>query len=524
MLRPQFNLLRAVVSFLLLIALTVAAALVAMSISRGSSLYYSAAFSPDRASSQWVAEHQALLPRNAALTRALDGARFGASGERSDVCIGVTLFLREEPYVLGAITSLLLRALDETGRVGSAHVPHSLVIYWQPTPAVAAGNTSAHWVTRELSARGIQVVRVDEGVALERRAQTRACMHDAVPVLPIEADEGDLHNGISENIVSPPHMFGFALRDMARRARSTGCRHALMIEDDVFAAVNWESQLRTHIAAVIALDPAWRMVKLFVPSFFNSWYLGDFLFWSLALFVLFYLFLIIFYATARRVLHFCNSGSGGVLSRRRLEMRDPPFLGTRTNVVSAAFVTTSVVIFYFLAGRSSAPCIANADACAGIAPIDSIEGVVFSQAQVFNVATIESFADCLEFTPRVSPLASIALPKARHDMCWQIDLAMAHCFASTSSTVATTDVIDRESCAALPRVPSLTDCLPSVAKISSGVFRARPSTFQHVGILDAGGGLKGLRISEEWQARSETLASLQRLVGRGTYNSLDATK
>ena len=301
-------------------------------------------------------------------------------------------------------------------------------------------------------------------------------------------------------------MFGFALRDMARRAGAAGCKYALMIEDDVVAAVDWEAQLRAAVAAAATRDPAWRMVKLFVPSYFNAWTARDAAFWLPVLFC--------FYAAALVAAEAAAAALPRRLppcallpppARRRVPARER----ARAVAAAAALATAGAAAFFLFAGRAAAPCAANADACAGVAPLDTVEGAVFSQAQVFNVATLGAFATCLERTPRVPPRATAALPKARHDTCWQIDLAMARCLARTGAG----PLDDDAGCAALPRTPTAADeCAPTTAAFpGAGAYRARPSVFQHVGILDAGGGLKGLRVSYEWAARGATLAALKSL-------------
>ena len=271
-------------SLLLLLLLLLVAARAFLS-RGGRAVYYSP--STREAPALWARDHAALLPGAPGVLRALGAVRFervdaSAAGRRR-LCIGVTLYRTRRAEVWSLLASLAARRLAVAiahGRrsaavadnVAPVEVPIALAVYWQPSDAADAqeGGSAAVRKLREL---GVDVVRVDEGVAVLRARQLASCNDTlgaaATATLRAECPSAAEGTGVPP---TPPHAYGFALEDLSARAGPGGCAGGLlMLEDDVVAELDWEARVRGALVDASLRDPEWRFVKLHEPDTFNKW-------------------------------------------------------------------------------------------------------------------------------------------------------------------------------------------------------------------------------------------------------------
>jgi hypothetical protein len=417
--------------------------------------------------------------------RALGAVRFehvnvSTAGRADRLCIGVMLYRRKAAAVWSLLVSLALQRLAfarARGRgtdAAPALLPHALAVYWLPYDAADARESAS---LRALYGLGYDVVRVDEGIAALRARQLAACGAASSELRSSgAAAEGNMR------LPTPPHAYGFALEDLLARAAPGSCAGGvLMLEDDALAEVGWEERTRAAVADVALRDPGWRFIKLHEPDTYNKWNAGGIAIAIGGLAVLFSVAI----ATALTVAP---------------KHAAPPTLLLRAAAVLCFTAAAFGMLWY--AGRPSAPCALNPNACAGTTARRGDWDMSPSQAQLFNPHTAHHFGACMSRTPYVTT-----------GVCWQIDFAQHACLAPrTAAAYAALSDGAAAGCSAFPRVPTpgTDECVIRDTGLG-GLWGVQLSVFQHGGIVNGAGAETLLRVSENWDLSGETLRAFDDL-------------
>lgn len=456
----------------------------------GRALYYSPGARAPAA--LWTRDHAALLPDAPGVRRALGAVRFehvnaSAADRRTDrLCIGVMLYRRKVAAVWSLLVSLALQRLAfarARGRGTDAapvRLPHALAVYWLPHDAADASSSAS---LRALYGLGYDVVRVDEGIAALRARQLEACSAAEGAASASELRGSGAAAEGAGRLPTPPHAYGFALEDLLFRAAPGSCAGGvLMLEDDALAEVGWEERTRAAVAEVALRDPGWRFIKLHEPDTVNKWNAGGI---AMAL--------------------GCFAVVFSVAIVAALKIAPAPAATTPSLLLLAAAVgcfTAAAFGMLWYAGRPSAPCALNPNACVGTTARRGDWDMSPSQAQLFNPHTAHHFGACMSRTPY-----------ATTGVCWQIDTAQHACLAPRTAA-AYTALSDGAAagCGALPRVPKpgTDECaIPETGL--RGLWGVQLSLFQHGGIVNSAGETTVLRVAEKWDISGETLRAFNNL-------------
>ncbi len=455
----------------------------------GRALYYSPGVHAPTA--LWVRDHAALLPGAPGVRRALGAVRFehvntSVSGRADRLCIGIMLYRRKAAAVWSLLVSLALQRLAFARSRGHGTdatpvvLPHALAVYWVPHDAADSRDSAT---LRELYALGYDVVRVDKGIAALRSQQLEACSatEGAASSSTLRGSDAAAEGG--DRFPTPPHAYGFAMEDLLTRAAPGSCAGGvLMLEDDALADVGWEARTRAAVSEVALRDPGWRFIKLHEPDTYNKWNTESIAL-ALGCLAVFFSAAIV---TAQKVSPEPASSS--------------PSLCCRAAIV-ACFTATSFGLLWY-AGRPSAPCGINPNACSGITPRRGDYDMSPSQAQIFNPNNMRSFGACMSRTPYVTS-----------GVCWQIDFAQHACLAPrTAAAYLALGDGAAAGCGALPRAPrpDTDDCVIRETRLT-GLWGMQPSVFQHGGIVNSAGMEAILRVAENWDISGETLRAFREI-------------
>lgn len=459
------------------------------------------------------------------------------------LCIGITIFLRNQPLVINLLHSLVQDRLhaeaaasrysrhhphQDSQHTARVHVPWSLTVFWLPSdPAPDA--IESHFVTRELQQRGVHVVRIDTGIAaLRKRAVGVSSPISHSRAFNVSVDGADSamlaelnawvmqegltvpqgHNQREKRLVTPPHAYGFALDTM--RSRQRACSAYVMIEDDVVAASGWEQELRRQLDEVSRADPMWRQLKLFTSNEHEQ--LSNFALFSVFVTVLGIAVIAYF---RQQLLRLCQRlrTAGQLLPPALASTKDVHADRGAAVITLCALTILAATCAYFVAVLQLAriPCPLNGRACPGLRHLNhhAYRALILTQAIAYSPRTAASFAACMSLAP---------IPRDDSPVCWQVDLAMWRCLAASDDVYAgyVSDTfpsagfnVERRAAEAngtgldgFVPLPLLDpgrnhECTwPAVLPTWHGLYEAVPNLFQHVGLFNSFGQARQLLVSD----------------------------